>query len=104
MERKAFDEALKVCLNTPPISHRKGQVDKESIYLLQCVDCNCNNCGYFERDIPLTNERNTNPGIVACKIHYGKCTKFNKVVGEIANIALLHTQSCFVHRKDMIAK
>lgn len=76
-------------------------MDKESIYLLQCVDCNCNNCGYFARDIEKTTLLNNNEQIVACKIHYGYCNKLNKDIGEIANIALLHTQGCFVHRKDV---
>lgn len=75
-------------------------MDKESIYELQKIDCNCNNCKYFLRDIEKTNLLNTNNQIVACKIHYGLCSKFNKPVGEIANIALLHTQKCFVHRSD----
>jgi len=26
-------------------------MDKESIYLLQKIDCNCNDCGYMERDM-----------------------------------------------------
>lgn len=25
-------------------------MDKESTYLLQLIDCNCNNCGYMDRD------------------------------------------------------
>lgn len=79
-------------------------MDKESIYLLQCIDCNCNNCGYFKRDIEKTALQNKNEQIIACKIHYGECLKFNKQVGEIANIALLHTQNCFVHRKDLITQ
>lgn len=78
-------------------------MDKQSIYELQKIDCNCNNCTYFERDIDLTKAKNNNEQIVACKIHYGKCLKFNKSIGEIANIALLHTQECFVHRKDLTA-
>jgi hypothetical protein len=76
-------------------------MDKDSIYELQKIDCNCNNCGYFVRDIPKTNLLNNNEHIVACKIHYGICSKLNKLVGEIANIALLHTQGCFIHRKDI---
>ena len=76
-------------------------MDKESIYELQKIDCNCNNCGYFVRDIPKTQLMNTNPQIVANKIHYGECSKFGKEVKEIANICLLHTQNCFIHRKDL---
>ncbi len=76
-------------------------MDKDSIYELQKIDCNCNNCGYFERDIEKTKRLNNNEQIVACKVHYGHCAKLNKSVGEIANICLLHTQQCFVHRKDL---
>lgn len=77
-------------------------MEKDSIYELQKIDCNCNNCHYFIRDIALTAANNKNEHIIACKIHYGTCSKFNKSVGEIANIALLHTQGCFLHRKDFI--
>lgn len=77
------------------------RLDKESIYELQKIDCNCNNCGHFVRDIAKTQALNNNEQIVACKIHYGQCAKLNKAVGEIANIALLHTQSCFEHRSDL---
>lgn len=76
-------------------------MDKESIYELQKIDCNCNNCGYFVRDIEKTKLLNNNEQIVACKIHYGHCDRLNKDVGEIANIALLHTQNCFTHRKAL---
>ena len=72
-----------------------------SSYELQCLDCNCNNCGYFIRDIEKTKRLNTNPQIVNNKVHYGRCEYYSKEVGEIANILLLHTQECFVHRKDM---
>lgn len=74
-------------------------MDSESIFELQKLDCNCNNCIFFKRDRDKTFALNTNPHIVANKIHYGICERFNKEVGEIANILLLHTQHCFVHRK-----
>ena len=75
-------------------------MDKDSIYELQKIDCNCNNCFWFARDIEKTKLKNTNDKIVANKIHYGECKKFNKAVGEIANICLIHTQQCFEHRND----
>jgi len=75
---------------------------QESIYELKRVDCNCNDCYYFERNIEKTKVNNTNPSIVAHKIHYGTCRQFNKEVAEIANICLLHTQDCFVFRKDIV--
>lgn len=74
---------------------------KDSILELQKADCNCNTCGYFVRDIEKTNNLNTNDKIVANKIHYGTCSKFNRDIAEIANITLIHTQKCFVHRKDI---
>ena len=75
-------------------------MDRESIYELQKIDCNCNNCHHFHRDIEKTKRLNTNPSIKQNKIHYGRCDKFNKAIGEIANICLLHTRECFLHRKD----
>lgn len=75
-------------------------MEKESIYELQKIDCNCNNCIHFIRDIQKTKSLNSNPKIVEFKIHYGYCSKLEKEVGEIANIALLHTQHCFKHRRD----
>ena len=77
-------------------------MDSESIYELQKIDCNCNNCFYFKRDIEKTKLLNNNDKIVANKIHYGYCKKLNKDVGEIANICLLHTRECFLHRKHII--
>jgi len=74
----------------------EGTIDRQKL------DCNCNDCGFFKRDIEKTRARNNNELIVACKIHYGHCEKFNKEVGEIANICLLHTQDCFVHRKELV--
>lgn len=75
-------------------------MDKESIFELQKIDCNRNNCIYFQRDVEKTAALNNNPQIIACKIHYGYCVKLKKQVQEIANIALLHTQNCFKHRRE----
>lgn len=74
-------------------------LDKDSIFELQKVDANCNNCISFLRDIEKTQRLNTNTHIKQNKVHYGTCSKFCKDVGEIANITLLHTQKCFTHRK-----
>jgi hypothetical protein len=73
---------------------------KAPSYESQRVDCNCNNCKFFLRDIEKTKANNTNSQIVANKIHYGFCDKLKKDVSAIANILLLHTQGCFVHRND----
>ena len=67
---------------------------------LQDLDCNCNNCKFFQRDIEKTKINNTNPQIVEFKIHYGFCQQFNKEVKAVANILLLHTQICFKNRRD----
>jgi len=66
---------------------------------LELIDCNCNNCIHFIRDIEKTKQSNKNPQIVECKIHYGFCDKLKKEVAEIANMTLLHTQDCFKHRR-----
>lgn len=87
-----------------PDPSKPKPLDKESTYLLQCIDCNCNNCGHFVRDIEKTQALNKNEQIIACKTHYGFCSKLNKDVGEIANITLLHTQECFEHRNDLKAR
>lgn len=68
---------------------------------IQNLDCNCNNCAHFIRDIEKTRRLNTNEKIVANKVHYGFCDKLNKPVAEIANILLLHTQQCFKNRRQM---
>lgn len=68
---------------------------------LQNLDCNCNNCIHFERDIEKTKLNNNNPQLVSGKVHYGRCAKLNKDVAEIANILLLHTQDCFENRRQI---
>lgn len=75
-------------------------MDKESLYELQKIDCNCNDCFFFNRDIEKIYANNTNPQIRKNKIFYGYCVKLSKEVAEMGNIALLHTQECFSHRKD----
>lgn len=35
-------------------------------------------------------------------LNYGNCSKLNKQVSFIPNICQLETQSCFLHRKDLI--
>ena len=74
-------------------------MDKTSIIELQKIDCNCNVCIDFVRDVEKTKQMNSNSQIITNKIHYGYCNKLKKEVGEIANICLLHTQNCFTHRR-----
>lgn len=83
-------------------------MDKESTYLLQLIDCNCNNCKFMERDFGrykswdhlYTNERGqvTSPSY---RINYGDCVTLNKPVSFIPNTIQLHTQTCFEHRKGI---
>lgn len=82
-------------------------MDKESAYLLQIIDCNCNNCKHMIRDFDryksfdklYTNTLGqvTNP---SHRINYGFCNKLNKPVSFIPNTCQLETQQCFKHRRD----
>lgn len=78
-------------------------MDKKSIYLLQKIDCNCNDCKSMVRDLKKFHEFNElykgreNAG---CRINYGRCEKLNKDVSFIPNVCQLDTQECFEHRKD----
>ena len=67
---------------------------KESIYELQKIDCNCNDCKFMERDL----SRPPAKGL-PCPINYGYCNKFKKEVSFIPAICQLETQDCFEHRK-----
>jgi len=83
-------------------------IDKESIFELQKIDANCNDCIFFNRDLNKYNSHNllytnekgqvTNPSY---RIHYGRCGKFNKDVSCIPNTCQLDTQHCFQHRKEI---
>ena len=79
-------------------------MDKESIYELQKLDCNCNDCGFMVRCNALREkwdklyEGRLN---ASYRINYGHCTKFLKTVSFIPNNCQLETQNCFKHRKDL---
>lgn len=79
-------------------------MDKESLYELQKIDCNCNDCAFMVRDfekfrsfdhLHKGNEK------ASWRTHYGNCTKFNKPVSFIPGICQIDTQQCFKHRKDV---
>jgi hypothetical protein len=82
-------------------------MDKESIILLQKIDCNCNDCKFMIRDFDkyksfdnlYTNEKGqvTSPSY---RINYGFCSKLDKSVSFITNTCQLETQLCFEHRKN----
>lgn len=100
-----------------------NKMDKESIYELQKIDCNCNNCKYmirdsdrfkksleFHRKLQLDeyekrqkkdpNRKEFQFDKSAASINYGNCTKFNKPVSFIPDTCQIDTQECFKHRKD----
>lgn len=71
-------------------------MDKESVYELQKIDCNCNDCGYMKRNLNKPPKKNT-----PSPINYGFCLRFNKQVSFIPAVLQLDTQDCFVHRKQL---
>lgn len=80
-------------------------MDKESIYELQKIDCNCNDCKFLQRDFVKYKSFNylyTENGIISNPSHrplYGNCLKFNKPISFISNTCQIETQHCFEHRK-----
>ncbi len=80
------------------------QMDKESSYLLQLIDCNCNDCKFMERDFKkLENHKLTyrNTGIMD-RLTFGNCNKFQKAVSFIPQTCQIDTQNCFEHRKKTL--
>lgn len=80
-------------------------MDKESIYELQKIDCNCNDCAFMVRDFEKkkywdSTELHKDQKNASYRIHYGKCEKLAKDVSFIPNICQIETQGCFTHRKD----
>ena len=78
-------------------------MDKESSYLLQLIDCNCNDCGYMVRDfdaLKLHKESYKDTGLMD-GLNFGYCEKFNKKVSFIPVTCQIETQECFKHRKLM---
>lgn len=59
----------------------------EEVYECQCIDADCNDCGYFER-----------VGMVNKGMWVGRCKKYNEDVPAYPNFCSGH--DCFVHRKD----
>lgn len=80
---------------------------KESIYELQIIDCNCNDCFYLVRDTDKYKSFNDihtrSDGKIENASHrilYGQCIKFSKPISFIPNVCQIETQQCFVHRKN----
>lgn len=77
-------------------------MDKESTYLLQLIDCNCNDCKFMVRDFAtLIFHKQSYEGTgLMDKLNFGHCTKFDKGVSFIPVTCQLETQECFEHRKS----
>lgn len=78
-------------------------MDRESIILLQKVDCNCNDCIFMTRDLDKFKAAEHfygNDKRASYRINYGHCSKLNKPVTFIPGNCQIHTQNCFKHRKD----
>ncbi len=70
---------------------------------LQKIDCNCNDCIFMIRDFEKFKSWDklyAGQEKASHRIHYGKCSKFNKDVSFIPNTLQLDTQECFKHRRD----
>jgi len=76
---------------------------KESIYQLQLIDCNCNDCIFMIRDkekLSRHKESYKNTGLID-NLQFGYCTEFKKDISFIPNTCQLETQNCFIHRKEI---
>lgn len=96
-------------------------MDKHSAYLLQKIDCNCNDCAHMERDFetykywldqhnielkkrydPSKNGGRAFQADSKINQGFGFCKKLNKKVDFIPSICQIHTQQCFLHRLDTL--
>ena len=68
--------------------------DKESIYQLQLIDTNCNDCAHLRRRF--------GPEAIAAKpnMFYGDCSLKGCQVTFVPMSNMFENASCFVHRKD----
>lgn len=81
-------------------------MDKDSIFELQKIDCNCNDCAFMVRDIEKkkrwdNTELHSDQKNASHRINYGSCTLLNKEVSFIPNTCQIETQNCFKHRKSI---
>lgn len=74
-------------------------MDKESAYLLQCIDTNCNDCAFLQR---LFGEEGKAATDVNGKttVFYGHCKRKSKRVAFAPATCAPWNAECFVHRKD----
>lgn len=78
-------------------------LDKESLYLLQCIDTNCNDCKNMVRDFEKMksfDHLHVGQEKASHRCNYGNCTKFNKPVIFLANTCNPENKECFVHRRN----
>lgn len=79
-------------------------MDKESIFELQKIDCNCNDCVFMIRNFAKMQSwdyLHPNQEKASHRINYGRCEKLNKEVTFIPNNCQLETQQCFKHRREL---
>jgi hypothetical protein len=83
-------------------------MDKDSVFELQKIDCNCNDCTYMVRDLEkfksfdyLFTTKTGQKEKSNSRVQYGNCTKFGKEVNFLPNTCQPHTQQCFKHRKEI---
>lgn len=80
----------------------------ESQIELQKLDCNCSDCIFMFRDLEKKRSWDWLYDTLhgghkqSWRIHYGKCSRFNKEVQFTPGQCQLHTQECFVHRKEYV--
>lgn len=80
-------------------------MDRESIFELQKIDCNCNDCVFMVRDLEQkakwdNTELHRLQKNASFRIHYGNCSKLNKPISFIPNSISLENQNCFKHRRS----
>lgn len=78
-------------------------MQKDSIFELQKIDCNCNDCVFMVRDqekMKSYNHLHVGQEKASHRVNYGICTELNKPVTFIPNTCQLETQNCFKHRRE----
>lgn len=81
--------------------------DKESIFQLQLIDTNCNDCIYMLRDVEKRksfDHLHEGQFNASHRINYGHCNKFNKPVSFIPETCQPQNAKCFNHRKVLFYK
>lgn len=77
-------------------------MDKESRFILQCLDTNCNDCIHMERDFEKFHrydELHEGRENSKTRANYGSCKKLDKEVSFIPNWPMAENRDCFCHRR-----